>query len=115
MDYLDCPFCKRVLDQEYDQARSDDYAVCFEPLNPVTPGHLLVVSRVHLETPVSSPYITGKMMERAAQIIVRLNVDANVITSHGRAATQTVQHCHLHIVPRHTGDGLALPWTGQGP
>lgn len=114
MDYLDCPFCERVLNQEYDQARSDDYAVSFEPRNPVTPGHLLVVSRVHLDSPVSSPYITGKMMELAAQILVRLNVSANIITSHGPAATQTVRHCHLHIVPRHDGDGLTLPWTARG-
>jgi histidine triad (HIT) family protein len=113
MDYLDCPFCERVLNEDYDRNRSDDYGVCFEPLNPVTPGHLLVVSRVHLETPVSSPYITGKLMDLAAQITARLNTDANIITSSGPAATQTVRHCHLHIVPRHAGDGLKLPWTDQ--
>jgi diadenosine tetraphosphate (Ap4A) HIT family hydrolase len=38
---------------------------------------------------------------------------ANFITSAGRDATQTVFHLHIHIVPRHAGDGLALPWTGQ--
>ena len=37
----------------------------------------------------------------------------NLITSVGAAATQTVKHLHIHIVPRHEGDGLHLPWTEQ--
>lgn len=113
MDYLNCPFCERILNGDYDEDRSDDYGVCFAPLNPVTPGHLLVVSRVHIETPASSPYIAGQMMDLAAQLVVKLNVDANIIASSGAAASQTVRHCHLHIVPRHDGDGLTLLWTDQ--
>jgi diadenosine tetraphosphate (Ap4A) HIT family hydrolase len=40
-------------------------------------------------------------------------LQANIITSIGPAASQTVMHTHLHIVPRTEGDGLHLPWTGQ--
>lgn len=39
--------------------------------------------------------------------------DCNFITSSGLDATQTVFHYHMHIVPRHEGDGLRLPWTDQ--
>jgi hypothetical protein len=39
--------------------------------------------------------------------------DCNLIASRGPAATQTVPHLHLHLVPRLEGDGLPLPWTGQ--
>jgi histidine triad (HIT) family protein len=35
----------------------------------------------------------------------------NLITSQGAAATQTVMHLHLHLVPRTDGDGLKLPWS----
>ena len=38
---------------------------------------------------------------------------ANLITSIGAAATQTVFHLHVHVVPRHEGDGLLLPWSNQ--
>ncbi|WP_331719715.1 HIT family protein [Streptomyces virginiae] len=31
----------------------------------------------------------------------------------GRPATQTVDHLHLHVVPRQEGDILPLPWTPQ--
>ena len=39
--------------------------------------------------------------------------ESNLITSIGPAATQTVPHLHLHLVPRRPGDGLPLPWTPQ--
>jgi histidine triad (HIT) family protein len=39
----------------------------------------------------------------------------NFITSAGKAATQSVMHLHIHIVPRQEGDGLLLPWSGQQP
>lgn len=39
--------------------------------------------------------------------------DMNLITSRGPAATQTVPHLHLHLIPRREGDGLTLPWTAQ--
>jgi histidine triad (HIT) family protein len=51
-------------------------------------------------------------MSRAAQW-ARTCGDANLITSVGSAATQTVFHLHVHVVPRRAGDGLALPWTSQ--
>lgn len=38
---------------------------------------------------------------------------ANFITSAGPAATQSVFHLHVHLVPRFEDDGLILPWTGQ--
>ncbi|OHT47970.1 hypothetical protein BKG71_25700 [Mycobacteroides chelonae] len=43
----------------------------------------------------------------------RGDIQANVITSIGPDATQTVFHTHIHVVPRRENDGLHLPWTGQ--
>jgi histidine triad (HIT) family protein len=48
------------------------------------------------------------VMFRAAELAV---TPCNLITSAGRAATQSVMHLHLHLVPRLDGDGLALPWS----
>ena len=111
MDYLNCPFCKRIVQETYDHERSNTYAVVFEPLEPVTPGHLLVVCRSHVESATGSTYLTGKVMELAATVALNLGEDANIITSVGELATQTVKHLHVHVVPRRAGDGLALPWT----
>ena len=110
-----CPFCARFAPAFYGGGRepiSNDYAAAFEPLNPVTPGHLLVVPFKHVEDALEDPALTGAVMTYAAQLATP---DCNLITSIGSAATQTVRHLHIHIVPRRVGDGLALPWTGQDP
>jgi histidine triad (HIT) family protein len=106
-----CPFCQRIDAGEYDTR--NEHAVSFEPLNPVTPGHLLVVPLRHVADAIQVPSVTAETMRLAAILAGQRDEDCNLITSIGPAATQTVQHLHIHIVPRREGDGLALPWTGQ--
>jgi len=116
----DCPFCERIAAGEYDNRTvPDDDApyggvVTFEPLNPVTPGHRLVVPVEHVEDALVSPSVTAWTMEFAAAVARNYGIrSCNLITSVGAVATQTVFHLHVHIVPRAEGDGLALPWTGR--
>lgn len=112
MSDLDCPFCRRIRRGQYDY--SNDHCVAFEPLNPVTPGHFLVVPRAHVASALASPSHAGRAMTFAGYLANKMEVGAaNFITSAGRDATQTVFHLHVHVVPRRDGDGLALPWTGQ--
>lgn len=105
-----CVFCRRVQNGEYD--RESAYAVAFEPLNPVTPGHLLVIPRAHIRDAAQSPTHAAEAFAAAAGIAAEVG-DCNLITSIGPDATQTVFHMHIHVVPRRPGDGLHLPWTGQ--
>jgi len=107
-----CPFCDRIAASDYD--RLYKYAVTFAPLNPVVPGHLLVVSLDHVADVAASPDVTAGTFRAAARLAAETG-DCNVITSKGAAATQTVGHFHVHVVPRRLGDGLALPWSGQTP
>jgi len=83
-------------------------AVAIVPLNPVVEGHVIVLPRRHVEDATTHPGVTGYVMECAAEFAER---PANIITSAGGAATQTVFHLHVHIVPRRDGDGLMLPWS----
>jgi histidine triad (HIT) family protein len=106
-----CPFCDRIERGEYEAAYGD--SVAFAPLNPVTPGHLLVVPRKHVADAFEVPSVTAQVMEAAAFIGGGRYDSCNVITSVGAPATQSVRHLHLHLVPRRDGDGLHLPWTGQ--
>jgi histidine triad (HIT) family protein len=110
-----CPFCKRIEAGEYDDELSLNNVAVFEPLNPVTPGHLLAVPHRHVQDAVQEPHVTAYVMEHAARLIGNFGISANIITSVGAAASQTVHHLHAHIVPRREGDGLHLPWTGQKP
>ncbi|MCG5215856.1 HIT domain-containing protein [Streptosporangium soli] len=78
----------------------------------VTPGHVLVIPREHVADVGTDPAVSALTMAAAAQLAGELPA-ANVITSKGSAATQTVYHLHLHVVPRVAGDDLPLPWTPQ--
>lgn len=83
-------------------------ALAIVPLDPVVDGHLLVIPRRHVDDATESPAVTSLTMMYAAEIA---EPPCNIITSAGLEATQTIQHLHVHVVPRRAGDGLQLPWT----
>lgn len=85
----------------------------FEPLNPVTKGHLLVVNRRHTDDFTSDSVVFAETSKVASEVANKIGGEYNLITSKGKNATQSVFHCHIHLVPRRAGDGLALPWTNQ--
>ena len=107
-----CPFCQ-VARGATDTKILRDWGdtIVFTPLNPVTEGHVLVAPREHFEDFSHSPHVSAVTMNRAAEYADTLLEDINLITSRGTAATQTVKHLHIHLVPRRDGDGLHLPWT----
>lgn len=107
-----CVFCDRIKRGKYDY--EDPNCVAFQPLNQVTPGHFLAVPRTHVVSALTGPVHLGRAMRFAAILANDMGLHAcNFIASAGTAATQTVMHLHVHVVPRYEGDGLALPWTDQ--
>jgi histidine triad (HIT) family protein len=113
-----CPFCDRIKAGEYETwpGVPDPDVVWFEPLKPVTPGHLLFVPVRHVQDAPDDPYTSALVMEIASRWAQQHPSRAdgwNFITSAGGAASQTVYHLHLHLIPRRAGDGLLLPWTLQ--
>lgn len=83
--------------------------VAIVPLSPVVDGHVLFIPREHVADLGHDVEVTGRVMECAARFANR-HRSANVLTSMGRAATQSVFHLHVHVVPRAEDDGLMLPW-----
>lgn len=111
----DCVFCAIVRgDSPATFVARWPEVVAIRPLRPVVEGHVLVLPTTHVRDAAADPDVTAVTMHAAASLAVSLMPgDFNVITSAGVAATQTVFHLHVHLVPRSVGDGLALPWTGQ--
>lgn len=109
-----CPFCLIVAGKaEAEIIHRWQDAIAIRPLNPVVDGHLIVISNSHVENALSYPFVTASTMQRAVELASIYGCDLNIITSVGAAATQTIKHLHIHIVPRFENDGLSLPWTGQ--
>lgn len=106
-----CPFCDINTGREpatFVHEWSDAFAIV--PLNPVVDGHTLVIPKTHVADFAADPEVFAATAKRAAELMRWTPRPMNVITSRGAAATQSVWHLHLHLVPRAANDGLALPW-----
>lgn len=118
----ECPFCQ-IVNQKAPATVVEEWddAIAIVPLNPVVEGHVIVLPIKHVSSFYSSPEISAAVMKRAASLGHRrhrwepFGEDANIITSVGPLATQTVQHFHVHLVPRRRDDGLRLPWSPLVP
>lgn len=110
-----CPFCPDNwgnLDI-IERPDSNPETLIIRPLNPVTNGHVLVICRPHTVDAAEDASVAQHLMYLASRYVARHGIQANIITSIGPDATQTVRHTHVHVVPRRAADGLMLPWTGQ--
>lgn len=109
-----CVFCGIAAGTEPAQiVREWPDAIAFVPLNPVVDGHTLVIPRKHVRDAVESQTITALTMARAAELAAEHSA-SNILTNVGKAATQSVFHLHVHVVPRSVGDELMLPWGTTG-
>ncbi len=84
-------------------------------IEPLTPGHVLVVPRRHAASLADLDPDDGAELFRVAQrVAVALRRSplrcegVNFFLADGAAAGQDVFHTHLHVFPRFDGDGFAF-------
>ena len=110
----DCVFCDIVAGTAPATIVSTwPEAIAFTPLNPVTVGHVLVVPRRHVPFPHEDQELYKAVSGRATTFAGMMDVPYNLIINVGAEATQSVDHFHVHLLPRFHGDGLQLPWSNQ--
>ncbi|QNP73007.1 HIT domain-containing protein [Streptomyces roseirectus] len=96
----------------YEDART----LAFLPRRPATVGHTLLVPRVHVRDLWDLPapeahHLTTALLTLAPAVRRAFSPDGlNVVNSAGAAATQTVFHLHVHLVPRWHGDTFGPLW-----
>lgn len=118
----DCPFCAiaRGEDPSVEVVCERCQWVAFFPPEPATPGHTLVIPRVHVPDLWSADAELGaELMEAVIQVghAVENAVNPegmNLISSAGEAAEQSIFHLHLHVVPRWKNDELDI-WPPKKP
>lgn len=117
-----CIFCELIHGGgEVSICYEDADAIAFLDIQPVNPGHVLVVPRQHYEGLLDIPAdLARHLFEVALKLapIVRGLAKAdgmNVIVNSGAAAGQDVFHYHVHVIPRRPDDGfdVALPFAGS--
>ncbi|MFF4416092.1 HIT family protein [Streptosporangium sp. NPDC001559] len=112
----DCEFCAIVRGEaEASVPYADDRVIVIMDIRPVTPGHLLVVPRVHAvgledldEETSAHVWRIGHRMGRALRRSGLRCEGVNVFLADGEAAFQEVFHFHLHVFPRFEGDGFRI-------
>jgi histidine triad (HIT) family protein len=112
-----CIFCK-IVAGEIPAARvfGTDRVVAFLDINPVSPGHLLVVAANHSAClseadPADLADVAAELPRLVRAVLKATGAPAcNVVVNDGREAGQVVPHVHFHVVPRRAGDGLGPRW-----
>jgi histidine triad (HIT) family protein len=97
----------------------DDHTFAFMDALPMTPGHVLVIPKRHvddlfvLDDDLGGPlFATARVIaERQREVLGVKGV--NLINNNGAVADQSQFHIHLHLVPRYGGDRLLHPWERQ--
>ncbi|MFC8182525.1 HIT family protein [Rhodococcus sp. NPDC057297] len=94
---------------------SDDVAVAFMDIRPVTRGHVLVVPRTQarslaeLEPDVGAHlFVVGQKVAAALRATNPRIAGVNFFLADGEVAGQEIFHVHLHVIPRTVGDGFGL-------
>lgn len=117
-----CPFCEIVEGRTpAERVYETPEVLAFLPLAPATEGHTLVIPKRHItdlwhaDTDSLMPVMTASLL--VAQALRRaFSPDGlNLINSTGHAATQTIFHLHVHLVPRWKEDRMADFWPESSP
>lgn len=107
-----CIFCKIITGEipSY-KIYEDDSVLAFLDIQPVNPGHILVISKKHYKNLEEIPEADLKILIVAVKNIghllkIKLKADGyNASTNNDPAAGQIVPHIHFHVIPRYVGDG----------
>lgn len=90
----------------------DELCVAFLDINPITTGHTLVVPRQSVATLAELPQATRAHLWEVVQRIGHAqrqglgSAAQHLLVNDGKAASQTVPHVHIHVIPRHGRDTL---------
>lgn len=114
----ECPFCEIVQREDPDarEVYRDEHVVAFFPTEPAVLGHTLIVPREHVSdiwslSEETAAHLASATVRLAGTIREAVHPEGlNVIQSNGEAATQTVFHLHVHLVPRWDGDAMGPIW-----
>ena len=115
-DKESCIFCKIIEgNSPVSKVYEDEKVLVLVDIQPVNPGHLLVIPKVH------APYMSDLDVETAGHVMkiahkmgaaVRKSKykceGVNLFLADGETALQEVFHYHFHIIPRFEGDGFGI-------
>lgn len=100
----DCLFCQKLANESDKVTETDSFMVIRDGF-PVTDGHSLIIPKRHVNkitelTPDEFSELQGIFLFLERQY----NTDYNIGINCGKNAGQTINHLHIHFIPRREGD-----------
>ena len=116
MNRTDCIFCEILAGRAGASfVHCDEQCAAFMDIQPVTPGHVLVVPTRHATGLADiKPDEWARVTEVGRHVAAALRASGircegvNLHLADGEVAGQEVPHVHLHVFPRFRGDGFGL-------
>ncbi len=118
---MNCIFCAIVSGHlPASVVYEDDQCLAFLSIQPITPGHVLVIPKAHASGLADiAPDTCGHMMRIGQKMAAALRNSGlllddtpcegiNLLLCDGAVAGQTVGHAHLHVLARYVDDGFNL-------
>ena len=113
----DCIFCK-IAKGEIPSAtiyETSEFKVMLD-VAPANKGHALIIPKEHFDNIFEIDGETAGKLFSLATVVARAIKEEtdcdgmNIVQNNGEVAGQTVNHFHLHLIPRHKEDGINLTW-----
>ncbi len=105
----DCPFCN-INNAKDDIVWESKHSIAILDRYPVSTGHTLVIPKRHVKSyfDLTQDEIVDlwSMVNNVKEALDYMyepdgyNIGINI----GEAAGQTIPHCHIHVIPRYSGD-----------
>jgi len=111
----DCVFCKIIAGElpSYKIYENED-VYAFLDIAKDCYGHTLVIPKKHCTNILDCDETINKKLIEVVQKISKHYVNncgfegVNILNANGQAAQQTVNHYHIHIIPRCSNDNLDM-------
>ncbi len=117
MDKDNCLFCG-IANGSIESAtvfENNEFRVILDKF-PASKGHTLVIPKEHSDDVYDIDGMSAGKIFAMATIVAKalkrvLKCDGiNIIQNNGEVAGQTINHFHIHIIPRYADDDLDLTW-----
>lgn len=115
--HADCVFCRIVKGEiPASVVYQNIQVMAFLDINPVSPGHLLLIPKEHYDQIQNVPAdVCGQLLScipALGQALLDITGASgfNVLINNGREAGQLVPHVHAHLIPRRPMDDLGFRW-----
>jgi len=113
----DCIFCK-IIKGDIPSAtvyENDEFKAILDRF-PSNEGHVLIIPKKHVANVFEiDPEAAGRAYVLAAKIakIMKATLgfeNMNIVQNNGPVAGQSVNHFHIHLIPRYENDTVSVKW-----